>query len=147
MSNSGDLEIKNLTKLYILVILKSKSKVTGYYILKRLEKELGKTASPTYVYDFLKSLKNEGYIQDATNPKNKKKMGYQLTGKGNNFINKIFSRFNNLIEVAIQSKLKICAGCGVQLYDKYQTEIIEGKEMNFCCGHCLNAFKEQKPER
>jgi len=144
MSDSKELKIKNLTKLYILVILKSKNKVTGYYILKKLEKDLGKTASPTYVYDFLKNLRSEGYIEDVANLKNKKKLGYHLTSKGDKLIDKIFSRFNNLIEVAIQSKLKICAGCGVKLYEKYHTEIIDGREMNFCCGHCLNAFKEQQ---
>ncbi|MFX1384888.1 MAG: helix-turn-helix transcriptional regulator [Promethearchaeota archaeon] len=142
--NISDLKIKNLTKLYILVILKSKSKVTGYYILKKLEKDLGKIASPTYVYDFLKNLKKEGYIKDAPNPSSKKKVGYTLTSEGDILIDKIFSRFNNLIEVAVQSKLKICAGCGVQLYEKFQTETIDGKEMNFCCKHCLNAFKEHQ---
>lgn len=142
MSENEFLEIKNLTKFYILVLLKSKKEVTGYYILKRLGEDLGKTASPTYVYDFLKNLKGEGYIEDVPNPKSNRKKGYQLTKNGIAFIDRIFTRFNNLIEVAIETKLEICASCGVKLYDNFYTETIHGREMNFCCIHCAKAFKE-----
>ena len=63
MSEEGDLKVKNLTKLYALVMLKSKESVTGYYILEKLKQDLDKTASPTYIYDFLKKIKAEGYIE------------------------------------------------------------------------------------
>jgi DNA-binding PadR family transcriptional regulator len=139
---SEDIEIRNLTKLYTLVLLKSKNKVTGYYILKKLSNDLGKTASPTYIYNFLKNLESEGYIKKNVDPKSKRDKGYDLTPKGNDFIQKILSRFDNLIEVAIQSKLKICACCGVQLYKDFHTEIINDIEMNFCCKHCASAYKE-----
>ncbi len=141
MNENDDMKIQNLTKFYTLVLLKSKESVTGYYVLKRLEEDLGKTASPTYVYDFLKKLKKEGYIEDVPTPKSKRAKGYKLMKKGAEFIDRIFLRFDNLIEVAIQSKLKACASCGVKIYDDFYTETIEGKELVFCCGHCAKAYK------
>ncbi|HUW89183.1 MAG TPA: PadR family transcriptional regulator [Candidatus Nanopelagicaceae bacterium] len=142
MAEETEIKIQNLTKFYILVLLKSNNTVTGYFILKKLEKDLGKTASPTYVYDFLKSLKSQGYVEDVTKSKtSKRSKGYQLTSQGHEFIDRIFLRFNNLIEVAIQSRLEICASCGVKLYDNYHSEKIGNKILNFCCKHCAKAFK------
>ena len=40
MTEDNELKVQNLTKLYALVILKSKESVTGYYILDRLKKDL-----------------------------------------------------------------------------------------------------------
>jgi DNA-binding PadR family transcriptional regulator len=141
MSEDSDLKIQNLTKLYALVLLKSKESVTGYYILERLKKDLEKTASPTYVYDFLKKLKEEGYIEELTTEESKRSKGYQLTTPGIKFIDRIFTRFDNLIEVAIQSKLEICASCGVKLYEDFYTETNNKKKLHFCCKHCAKAYK------
>ena len=142
MAEEPEIKIQNLTKFYMLVLLKSNETVTGYFILKKLEKDLDKTASPTYVYDFLKSLKSKGYVEDAVTSKtSKRSKGFQLTSQGHEFIDKIFSRFNNLIEVAIESKLEVCASCGVRLYDNYHSEKIGNKILNFCCKHCAKAFK------
>jgi len=142
MDEKSDLKVQNLTKLYALVMLKSKEAVTGYYILNKLKKDLGKTSSPTYVYDFLKKLKDEGYIEEIPTEESKRSKGYKLTPSGAEFTDKIFSRFDNLIEVAIQSKLEICASCGVKLYDNYHSEKIGNKILNFCCKHCAKAYKE-----
>ncbi|MFX0077378.1 MAG: helix-turn-helix transcriptional regulator, partial [Candidatus Hermodarchaeota archaeon] len=142
MVEDTELKIKNLTKFYMLVLLKSNDSVTGYFILKRLSKDLGKTASPTYVYDFLKNLKARGYVEDVPNSKtSKRSQGFQLTSQGQEFVDKIFTRFNNLIEVAIQSRLEICASCGVSLYDNFYSEKIGNQTLNFCCKHCAKAFK------
>ena len=122
-------------------MLKSKDSVTGYYILDRLKKDLKKTASPTYVYDFLKKLKKEGYIEEIATEKSKRSKGYKLTLSGSIFIDRIFSRFDNLIEVAIQSRLEICKSCGVKLYGAFHTETVHGEDMNFCCKHCAKAYK------
>ena len=141
MSAEGDLKVQNLTKLYTLVLLKSKESVTGYYILEKLKQDLAKTASPTYIYDFLKKLKGKGHIEEIAKEKSKRSKGYRLTPSGSAFTDKIFSRFDNLIEVAIQSKLEICTLCGVKLYGKFHSETIHGEEKNFCCIHCAKAFK------
>ena len=65
LENHEEIKVQNLTRFYTLVLIKSKQPITGYYILKRLKEDLGKTSSPTYVYDFLKSLKKEGYVEDV----------------------------------------------------------------------------------
>jgi len=126
------------------VLLKSAESISGYSILKRLEKDLGKTASPTYIYDFINTLKSKGYVKDIKRSKSKRSRGFKLTLEGHKFVDKILQRFGNLIEVAIQSKLKICASCGVKLYENYYSETIEGKKLNFCCVHCAKAFKNHQ---
>ena len=142
MSKNSEIKIQSLTRFYILLLLKSKDTITGYQIIKRLEKDLGTTASPTSIYDFLKDLKSKKYIEDLERSKSERSKGFKLTSSGENFINRIFSRFNNLIEVAVQSKLEICSSCGVKLYDNYHTEAIHGEEKNFCCTHCAQAYKD-----
>jgi DNA-binding PadR family transcriptional regulator len=142
MSEKSEIKIQSITRFYILLLLKSKKVITGYKILKLLEKNLGTTASPTSVYDFIKDLKSNGYIEDLEKSHSKRSKGFKLTSSGKKFVNRIFLRFNNLIEVAIQSKLEICASCGVKLYDDFYTETIDGSEMKFCCIHCAKAYIE-----
>ncbi len=139
---NNKIEIKNLTRLYTLVLLKFNNIISGYSILKLLEKDLGKTASPTYVYDFLNKLESNGYIKNLKPSKSKRSKGFQLTSTGNEFVNSILTRFDNLIQVAIQSKLKICVSCGVKLYEDYYSEKIGDKEYYFCCVHCAKAYKQ-----
>jgi len=144
MNETPDIKVQSLTRFYILLLLKSKNSITGYQILKSLERDLGTTASPTSVYDFLKDLKLNGYIEDLKKSKSERSKGFKLTTAGKEFVDRIFSRFNNLIEIAIQSKLKICASCGVRLYEDYHTELFEGKELNFCCKHCAKAYIQSR---
>lgn len=137
-----EIEVTNLTKFYTLSLLRVKENVTGYYVLKRLKEDLGRSASTTYVYDFLDDLKSKDYIKDVETRKSKRSKGFRLTQKGHTFVNKIFNRFDNLIEAAIQDKIKVCASCGVKLYDSFHKEIIQGEEKYFCCKHCAKAYKE-----
>lgn len=140
MNETPEVKVQSMTRFYILFLLKSRIKLTGYQILKRLEKDIGTIASPTSVYDFLKDLKTNGYIEDIKKTKSERSKGFKLTQSGKEFADSIFARFNNLIEVAIQSKLKICASCGVKLYEDFHTENFKGKELNFCCKHCAKAY-------
>jgi DNA-binding PadR family transcriptional regulator len=146
MSEDGDIRVQNLTRLYTIMILNTNESATGYSILKRLDKDLGKTASPTYVYEFLNMLKSKGYIRDVKKSKTKRSKGFYLTSSGKEFVNRIMMRFNNLVELSIQSKIKVCASCGVKLYEDYYTEKIGDEEMNFCCTHCAKAFKSDSPK-
>jgi DNA-binding PadR family transcriptional regulator len=140
---SEEIEVKNLTKFFTLSLLRVRDGVTGYYILKRLKNDLGRTASPTYVYEFLDDLKSKGYIEDIETPKSKRSKGFRLTENGEKFIDKIFHRFDNLIEAAIQDKIKVCSSCGVKLYNSFHKETIDGEDMYFCCKHCAKAYKNQ----
>jgi DNA-binding PadR family transcriptional regulator len=151
MTQENEIKIQNFTRFYALVLLKSKKSITGYYILKKLKSDLKKNASPTYVYDFLKALKKRGYIEETKSLNTKKSAGYQLTSDGKVFTEKIFLRFNNLIEGAIGSNLKVCTGCGIttmiggDLSGKRGIIIkIGDKEMNFCCKYCAQEFKNSK---
>jgi len=140
LSEEDNIKVQSLSRFFILILLKSETSITGYSILKRLDKDLHTTASPTYVYDFLNKLKGEGYIEDVPILKSKRSKGFKLTPSGAEFVDRIFLRFNNLMEVAIQSKLKICASCGVKLYEDFHVEAFHGKELNFCCKHCAKAY-------
>ncbi|MHA2179865.1 MAG: helix-turn-helix transcriptional regulator [Promethearchaeota archaeon] len=141
MNEEHEIKIQSITRFYILLLLKSRKKITGYKILKALEKDLGTTASPTSVYDFLKDLKRKEYVKDLSKLENERSKGFELTQPGEDFVNRIFSRFNNLVEAAIQSKLYVCASCGVRLYEDFHTETIDGKNLNFCCKHCAKAYR------
>jgi DNA-binding PadR family transcriptional regulator len=141
MKEEDEIKVQSLSRFFILMLLKSENSITGYSILKRLDKDLHITASPTYVYNFLNKLKEEGYIEDIPTPKSKRSKGFKITTSGDAFIERMFSRFNNLIEVTIQSKLRICASCGVKLYEDFHVEVIHSKELNFCCKHCAKAYK------
>ncbi len=143
MSEIDDIRVQNLTRLYTIMLLNTSKSATGYSILKRLARDLGKTASPTYVYDFLKMLKAKGYIKDVKTSKTKRSKGYYLTSSGKEFVSRVLLRFNNLIELSIQSKIKICASCGVKLYEDYYTEKIGDEELNFCCTHCAKAYRSE----
>lgn len=143
LENHEEIKVQNLTRFYTLVLIKSKQPITGYYILKRLKEDLGKTSSPTYVYDFLKALKKEGYVEDVKNSDSKRSQGIKFTEAGEAFTEQIFLRFNNLIETAIQSKIKICHCCGAKLYEDVHIEKIRGEKVNFCCVHCAKAYKNQ----
>ena len=94
---------------------------------------------PVYLENYLKSK-----IEDIATEESKRSKGYKLTPSGAEFTDRIFSRFDNLIEVAIQSKLEICASCGVKLYDNYHSEKIGNKMLNFCCKHCAKAYKDNQ---
>ena len=76
--------------------------------------------------------------------KKKRSEGFKLTPKGSEFVETILTRFNNFIEVAIQSKLKICKHCFVKLYDNFHTETINGEELYFCCSHCAAHYKKNE---
>jgi hypothetical protein len=74
----------------------------------------------------LNKLLSESYIKPTPNPRSKKSKGFHLTPLGHKFIDIIFNRFGNLIEVAIESKLEICASYDVKLYDYFYVETING---------------------
>jgi DNA-binding PadR family transcriptional regulator len=137
LGEEHEIKIQSLSRFYILLLLKSKSVVNGYQIIKRLEKDLGTTASPTGIYNFLKDLKAKKYIEDINKSDTEKGKGLKLTPIGDSFIDTIFTRFDNLIEAAVQSKIKVCASCGIKLYEDFYQE----DKQYFCCEHCAKAYK------
>jgi len=143
-TEKSGIQIQSLSKLYTLLLLQSKESITGYRILKLLEKDLGTRASPTHVYNFLKELKEEGYLEEIEVEDSKRAKGFKMTSSGETFVKRILNRFDNLIDVAIRPKLTICAHCGAKLYEDFHVEEINAKKMNFCCIHCAKVFKEHE---
>ena len=91
MSVKQKIKIQSITRFYVLLLLKSKNIITGYQILKSLERDLGTIASPTSIYDFLSDLKTEGYIKDIPKADKERAKGFRLTPSGEGFIDRIFS--------------------------------------------------------
>jgi hypothetical protein len=56
----------------------------------------------------------------------------------------LFKRFAELVAIAIEPSLYVCAHCGCKVYEGGYHEVINGKEMAFCCMHCARSYKETK---
>jgi hypothetical protein len=68
---------------------------------------------------------------------------YKLTEEGMTLTNRLFKRFSNLVSVAIEPSLDVCAHCGCKIYEGGHREVIDGEELVFCCVHCAGSFKEE----
>ncbi|MBS3101109.1 PadR family transcriptional regulator [Candidatus Woesearchaeota archaeon] len=129
----ADIKINNMIKFYTLCLLASKPK-HGYELMKELEERLGIRISASHVYPFLSILRKNKLIKfDKVGKRDKK--SYTLTHKGRNFTNHMFTKFGDLINIAIKPKISICP-CGCMIYSGGYTEKVKGKVMKFCCSHC-----------
>lgn len=116
----------------------------GYGILSRFRKRLGKKISPSLVYPFLKRLEEKGLVKHTDKPVGEKERKiFELTEEGTRFCTRLFKRFDNLISVAIEANLEICAHCGCKLYESGHREVIGGAELTFCCVHCASSYKAE----
>lgn len=125
-------EITNLTKLYVISMLK-KEKMHGYELMDSLEKLTGKRPSAGQIYPLLAKLKKNGYISCDIFSNGKKKMKvYRITKSGKDFADSLLNRFSSLVESAIESKIHICPHCKCEVYKggyKYKNKM-------FCCKSC-----------
>lgn len=138
----AEVKITNLVKFYTLLLL-SEGPKHGYEIIKEISEKLSKRISPGEIYPFLKLLKKHNYIKVKRTGKRKKKV-YHLTKDGKVFVKKMLNRFGDLINIAIEPKLTICAHCGCKVYVGGHQEVFKGKRLTFCCKHCAHAFKEER---
>jgi len=136
----GGVKINNMVKLYALCLLATGPK-HGYELMKELESKLGRSISASNVYPFLDVLiKNKLIKIEKTGNRDKKV--YHLTPEGKKFTKQMFSRFGDLINVAIEPKLTVCSHCSCKVYEGGYTEKIKGKELKFCCMHCASSYKK-----
>lgn len=140
--NLMKLRVNTVTKLFILMLLYDGPK-HGYEIIKKLSDSLPFKISPEQVYPFLHKLYNEGLTKIVSVLERDKKV-YELTDKGREAVELLLERFSNLIEIAISPKVNVCAGCGVKIIGEGVVEIIDGKELHFCCKHCAENYKAMK---
>ncbi len=138
----GKIKIGSLVKFYTLLLLNESSK-HGYELMKELREKLGKNISPSQVYPFLNLLQKNKLIKVEKTGSREKKI-YSLTSEGRRFVSGLISRFGELIEIAIEPKLKVCAHCGCKVYEGGYRERIGKKELVFCCRYCANSFKKHR---
>ena len=136
--------ISDFSRFYILIIL-YEGPAHGYQILSRFRKRVKKEVSPSLVYPFLQQLEGKGLVKHLLKPVGEKeKKVFELTEKGKELATGLFKRFAELVSVAIEPSLYVCAHCGCKIYEGAHRETIEGETLAFCCVHCAASYKETK---
>jgi PadR family transcriptional regulator PadR len=136
--------ISDFSRFYILTIL-YEGPAHGYRILRRFKKRVKKEVSPSLVYPFLKQLEEKGLVKHTKKPVGEKERKiFELTPEGRELCLGLFKRFADLVSIAIEPSLYVCAHCGCKVYEGGYREVIEGKETMFCCIHCAHSYKETK---
>jgi len=136
----AEVKIINMAKFCTLYLLSSGPKY-GYELMKELSEKLEKKVSASNVYPFLEVLIKNKLIKIQKTGKREKKI-YVLTANGRNFTKNMFSRFGDLIDIAIEPRLTTCAHCSCKVYKGGYTEKIKGRELKFCCMHCASSYKK-----
>jgi DNA-binding MarR family transcriptional regulator len=117
----------------------------GYSILSTFKERTGKEISPSIVYPFLRQLEKKGLVAYSLKPVGaKKRKVFELTTPGLELCRQLFKRFSALVSVAIESSLTICASCGCKIFEGGHKEIVDAKEMAFCCVHCAGSYKKEQ---
>ena len=136
--------ISDFSRFYILTIL-FEGPTHGYSIINRFKKRVKKEVSPSLVYPFLQQLEEKGLVTHSVIPVGEKERKiFELTTAGRELCTDLFKRFAELVSIAIEPSLYVCAHCGCKVYEGAHRETIEGKEMAFCCVHCAQSYKESK---
>jgi len=135
--------ISDFARFYIIMIL-YEGPTHGYGILRKFESRVGRKISPGLVYPFLQKLEERGLIAYTVEMVGEKERKiYKLTEEGMALTNRLFKRFANLVSVAIEPSLDVCAHCGCKIYEGGHREVIDGEELVFCCIHCAGSYKEE----
>ena len=136
--------LSDFSRFYILTIL-YESPAHGYQIINRFKNRVKKPVSPSLVYPFLQQLEEKGLVKHTLKPiGEKEKKVFELTKKGRQLTTQLFKRFSELVAVAIEPSLDVCAHCGCKVYEGAYHESINGEELAFCCMHCARSYKETK---
>jgi len=135
-----EIKVVNMVKFCILYLLSTGGK-HGYELIKELAAKLDKKISASHVYPFLDILIKNRLIRVTKKGKREKKV-YLRTPEGRAFAKKMFSRFGDLIDVAIEPKLTTCAHCSCKVYEGGYTEKMNGRILKFCCMHCASSYKK-----
>ena len=136
--------ISDFSRFYILTIL-YEGPTHGYSIISQFKKRVKKEISPSLVYPFLQQLEDKGLVKHTVKPVgDKERKIFKLTDEGRELCTGLFKRFAELVSIAITPSLDVCAHCGCKVYEGAHREVIDGKEMAFCCVHCAQSYKECK---
>jgi len=136
--------VSDFSRFYILTIL-YEGPTHGYSIISQFKKRVKKEISPSLVYPFLQQLEKKGLVKHTVEPVGEKERKiFELTPQGKELCGCLFKRFAELVSIAIAPSLDVCAHCGCKVYEGAYREVIDGKEMAFCCMHCAASYKECK---
>ena len=136
--------ISDFSRFYILTIL-YEGPAHGYQILSRFKKRVKKEVSPSLVYPFLQQLESKGLVRHVLKPVGEKeKKVFELTDRGRELATQLFKRFAELISIAIEPSLYVCAHCGCKVYEGGHKDTVGGVDLMFCCVHCAHSYKENK---
>jgi DNA-binding PadR family transcriptional regulator len=136
--------ISDFSRFYILTIL-YEGPAHGYSIISQFKKRVKKEISPSLVYPFLQQLEEKALVTHTVEPVGEKERKiFALTEEGRILCTGLFKRFAELVSIAIEPSLDVCAHCGCKVYEGAYHEVIDGKEMAFCCMHCARSYKECK---
>ncbi|MGE5533150.1 MAG: PadR family transcriptional regulator [Bacillota bacterium] len=136
--------ISDFSRFYILTIL-YEGPAHGYRIISQFKKRVKKEVSPSLVYPFLDQLEGKGLVKHTLKPiGDKVKKVFELTPEGRELCTGLFKRFAELVSIAIEPSLDVCAHCGCKVYEGAYREVIDAKEIAFCCMHCARSYKETK---
>jgi DNA-binding PadR family transcriptional regulator len=142
--NSFDELISDFSRFYILTIL-YEGPAHGYSIISRFKKRVKKDVSPSLVYPFLQQLEEKGLVKHTLRPVGQKERKiFELTEAGRELCTELFKRFAELVSIAIEPSLYVCAHCGCKVYEGGYREVIDGRETAFCCIHCAMSYKQMK---
>ncbi len=143
-SENIDELISDFSRFYILTIL-YEGPSHGYSIISRFRKRVKKEVSPSLVYPFLQQLEEKGLVKHTIKPVGEKERKiFELTQAGRELCTDLFKRFAELVAVAIEPSLYVCAHCGCKVYEGGYREVIDGRETAFCCIHCAHSYKETR---
>src|SRR5208283_2474529 len=143
-SENIDELISDFSRFYILTIL-YEGPSHGYSIISRFRKRVKKEVSPSLVYPFLQQLEEKGLVKHIVKSVGQKERKiFELTEAGRELCSELFKRFADLVSIAIEPSLYVCAHCGCKVYEGGYHELINGKETAFCCIHCALSYKEAK---
>jgi PadR family transcriptional regulator PadR len=138
--------ISDFSRFYILTIL-YEGPCHGYSIIGKFRKRVGKEVSPSLVYPFLRQLEKGKFVKHYTKPVGaKKRKVFELTPDGKELCKQLFKRFSALVSVAIEPSLEVCANCGCKVFEGGYREVVDGRELTFCCVHCAQSYKKNKGE-
>jgi DNA-binding PadR family transcriptional regulator len=142
-ANIDDL-ISDFSRFYILTIL-YEGPAHGYSIISQFKKRVKKEVSPSLVYPFLQQLEEKGLVIHTQKPVGEKERKiFALTEEGRELCTGLFKRFAQLVAIAIEPSIYVCAHCGCKVYEGGHREVIDGKETAFCCMHCARSYKDVK---
>jgi DNA-binding PadR family transcriptional regulator len=135
--------ISDFSRFYILTII-YKGPTHGYSIISQFKKRVKKEISPSLVYPFLQQLEEKGLVRHTIELVGEKERKiFELTRQGRELCSCLFKRFASLVSIALESNLSVCAHCGCKVYEGSYREILDEKEMAFCCTHCAASYKMQ----